>query len=174
MALLEALSPVDHPRPTKRVGRLMASIGPVMRTSLVLLIILVAGVPLWAYAQNKPMAEREKIEALIRHIESLKDAVFIRNGKEYDAKAAGSFLRAKWRVNGAEVKNAKDFIAKVASVSSTTGKPYLIRFKDGREVKSGDYLLAELMKLEQTPRTLRGVLAGAYQSSPWHAELMGW
>jgi hypothetical protein len=37
---------------------------------------------------------------------------------------------------------------KLASVSSTTGKPYLIRFGNGREVKSSDYLLAELKKLE--------------------------
>jgi len=126
----------------------MASMGPVTKVSLIFLVILVAGVPLWAYAQSKPTTEREKIEALIRHIENLKDAVFIRNGREYDAKTAASFLRAKWRANDAEVKSARDFIEKVASVSSTTGKPYLIRFKDGREVKSGEYLLAELRKLE--------------------------
>ena len=36
------------------------------------------------------------------------------------------------------------FIAKAASVSSTSGKPYLIRFKDGREVKCGDYLKERL------------------------------
>jgi len=35
----------------------------------------------------------------------------------------------------------------VASTSSTTGRPYLIRFKDGNEIKSGDYLLLELEKL---------------------------
>lgn len=126
----------------------MASIGPLTRASLILLVVLVAGVPVWAYAQSKPMTEREKIEALLRHIENLKDAVFIRNGREYDAKTAASFLRAKWRANDAGVKSARDFIVKVASVSSTTGKPYLIRFRDGREVKSGDYLLAELTKLE--------------------------
>jgi hypothetical protein len=39
-----------------------------------------------------------------------------------------------------------DFIDKIASVSSTTGKPYLIRFGDGREMKGADYLKAELKK----------------------------
>jgi len=33
-------------------------------------------------------------------------------------------------------------------VSSTTGKAYLIRFKDGKEFKSRDYLLGELKKLD--------------------------
>jgi len=30
----------------------------------------------------------------------------------------------------------------------TSGKPYLIRFKDGREIKSQEFLLAELKKIE--------------------------
>jgi hypothetical protein len=42
-----------------------------------------------------------------------------------------------------------DFIEKVASVSSTSGKPYVIRFKDSHEVKCGDYLKEELKKLEK-------------------------
>jgi hypothetical protein len=118
------------------------------RACIILLVAMVVGVPLWAHAQSKPMTEREKIEALIWNIENLKDAVFIRNGREYDAKTAASFLRSKWRANDAQVKSARDFITKVASVSSTTGRPYLIRFRDGREVRSGDYFLAELKKLE--------------------------
>jgi hypothetical protein len=128
------------------VGTILA--GSITRTSLVLLVVLVSGRPSWVNAQNKPLTEREKIETLIMHIENLTDAVFVRNGREYDAKTAASFLRAKWRASDATVKTARDFIAKVASVSSTTGRPYLIRFKDGREIRSGDYLLAELKKLD--------------------------
>jgi hypothetical protein len=96
----------------------------------------------------KPLSEKEKIEALIRHVEGLQDAVFVRNGSDYDAKTAGKFLRGKWDKESA-VKTARDFIDKVASVSSTSGKAYLIRFKDGKEVKSGEYLSRELEKLEK-------------------------
>jgi len=52
--------------------------------------------------------------------------------------------------NETEIKTAKDFIDKAASVSSTSGKPYLIRVKGSKEVKSGDYLHAELKKLEKS------------------------
>jgi len=45
-------------------------------------------------------------------------------------------------------RGARDFIEKVASTSGTSGKPYLIRFNDGREIRSREYLLAELQKLE--------------------------
>ena len=46
--------------------------------------------------------------------------------------AAAEFLRRKWRHREAEIRSADDFIEKVASFSSTTGKPYLIHFSDGR------------------------------------------
>jgi hypothetical protein len=101
--------------------------------------------------EGKGLSEKEKIEALIKHVEGLSDAVFIRNGSEYDAKTAAKFLRGKWD-REPDIKTAKEFIDKLASASSTSGKPYLIRFKDGKEVKSGDYLKAELARIEKGER----------------------
>ena len=98
--------------------------------------------------QTAPAAERQKIESLIKQVGDLKDAKFIRNGSTYEVSSAVRFLRGKWNANAAEVKSARDFIDKVASMSGTSGKPYLIRFNDGREIKSREYLLAELQKLE--------------------------
>jgi hypothetical protein len=100
-------------------------------------------------AQEKPPTEKEKIEGLIKHVEGLKEVKFIRNDQEYDAKAAGKFLRGKWEAREKEVKTVDDFIEKVASKSSTTGKPYLLRFKEGKEVKGGEYLRAEHKKREK-------------------------
>ena len=102
-----------------------------------------------AAAQNDaPPTETQKIESLISHVESLKDAKFVRNGVAYDAKTAGQFLRGKWKAQESEIKTARDFITKAANTSSTTGQPYLIRLSDGRETKSSEYLTAELEKLE--------------------------
>jgi hypothetical protein len=98
--------------------------------------------------QTAPAAERQKIESLIKQVGDLKDAKFIRNGSTYEVSSAVRFLRGKWNANTSEVKSARDFIDKVASTSGTSGKPYLIRFKDGREIRSREYLLAELQKLE--------------------------
>jgi len=103
-------------------------------------------------AADKPLTEKGKIEALINHLENLKDATFIRNDTKYEAKTAARFLRGKWQAQEAqekEIKTAMEFIEKVASVSSTSGKPYVIRFKDAREVKCGEYLREELEKLEK-------------------------
>jgi len=77
----------------------------------------------------------------------LKDAKFVRNGSTYNADSAATFLRRKWQANQSQVKTALDFIDKVAAFSGTSGKPYLIRFEDGKEIRSRDFLLTELKKL---------------------------
>ena len=99
-------------------------------------------------AQNLPNSEKQKIETLIKQVANLKDAKFVRNGSAYNADSAAVFLRRKWEANQSEVKTARDFIDKVASFSGTSGKPYLIRFKDGGEIKSRDFLLAQLKNLD--------------------------
>src|SRR5438105_157904 len=85
------------------------------------------------------MTENQKIESLISSVENLKDAKFIRNGKEYDSKAAADHMRNKWRYARGRIKTARDFIQLVASKSSESGQPYMIRFKDGKEVASEEF-----------------------------------
>jgi uncharacterized protein DUF5329 len=99
-------------------------------------------------AQILPGSEKQKIEALIKQVANLKDVKFVRNGSAYNADSAAVFLRRKWEANASEVKTARDFIDKVASFSGTSGKPYLIRFKDGKEIQSRDFLVAQLKKLD--------------------------
>jgi hypothetical protein len=112
------------------------------------LLLLYSAVPNPGFAQSAPVPEKQKIEALIRQVGDLREAKFVRNGWTYGVSIAVRFLKGKWEANDAEVKSARDFIDKIASTSGTSGKPYLIRFNDGREVKSRDFLLAELMKIE--------------------------
>lgn len=96
----------------------------------------------------KKISERRKIELLIEHVETLAGAVFIRNGDEHTCREAAGHLRDKWQWKRREIRTARDFIRVAATVSSVSGKPYFIRFNDGREVKSGEYLLAELKRIE--------------------------
>ena len=105
-------------------------------------------VPSILRGQNLPAAEKQKIETLIKEVGGLKDAKFIRNGSTYEPATAVRFLRGKWDANKSEVKTARDFIDKVATKSGTSGKPYLMRYSDGKEIPSREFLLAELQKLE--------------------------
>ena len=102
-----------------------------------------------AWASELPAAEQKKIEALIFVVERMTDAVFIRNGKNYSAPAAADFLRRKWEFHRSEICSAGDFIEKVASFSSTTGKPYSIRWRNGQERLSAEFFRAQLSLLER-------------------------
>jgi uncharacterized protein YjhX (UPF0386 family) len=92
--------------------------------------------------------EKQKIELLIKQVAQSGEIKFVRNGSVYSAGTAAMFLRLKWHANDAAVKTARDFINKVASFSGTSGQPYLIRMQDGTEMKSRDFLLAALQKIE--------------------------
>ena len=114
-----------------------------------LLVFTLAGSGLsMVQAQILPDSEKQKIETLIKQVANLKDVKFVRNGSAYNADSAAVFLRRKWEANASEVKTARDFIDKVASFLGTSGKPYLIRFKDGEEIQSRDFLAALLKKLD--------------------------
>jgi hypothetical protein len=109
-------------------------------------ILLASGLSL---AEEKKLTEDQKIESLIKHVEELKDVKFIRNGTAHDPSEAAQLMKYKWDNNKDDVKTAKDFIRVCATKSTTSGQAYLIKFKDGKEVKSADYLTAELEKLEK-------------------------
>ena len=122
-----------------------------MRIMIILLPLfsyLTIGIGTVVHAQSSA-TEKQKIEALIKHIASMNDAKFVRNGTPYDAKTAATFLRRKWEANQSQVNTAYDFIEKIASFSSTSGKPYIIRFKDGDEANSRDVLMTALKKIEK-------------------------
>jgi uncharacterized protein DUF5329 len=114
----------------------------------VLLFLLLLTAPSFVLAQSLPVTEQQKIETLITQVGNLKDAIFIRNGSNYGAWTAVVFLRGKWNANASAIKTAHDFIDKIGTMSGTSGEPYLIRFRDGIEIHSRDYLLAELKKIE--------------------------
>ena len=106
----------------------------------------------WAAAANageRLPAENARIEYLLAAVASVQDAQFIRNGTSYDSAAAVEHLRLKLQAAGSRIKTAEDFIRYCASASSVSGKPYEIRFSDGRVVRSADFLEEKLRDLDK-------------------------
>jgi hypothetical protein len=123
-----------------------------LRTAVTGCGVLLVVMALAGHAGELPASEQRKIEALMQHVETLTEAVFIRNNRAYPAKTAAQFLRGKWHATLEDITTAQEFIVKIASVSSTTGQPYRIRFPDGHEMLSGDYLRTVLQQLEQASK----------------------
>jgi hypothetical protein len=93
-------------------------------------------------------AEQTRIDRLIDAVSQNKQAKFVRNGTDYSSSDAAEFLRQKLRAFGDRVKTVHDFIEQVGSRSSTSGEIYKVRLADGREMPSGDFLRAELGRIE--------------------------
>ena len=70
---------------------------------------------------------------------------FVRNGVESDAAAARKHLATKYQHAKSHIGSAEDFIRLVASRSSMTGQPYLVRCRSSQFL-SADWLTDELRR----------------------------
>src|SRR5688572_17691330 len=84
----------------------------------------------------KPTTPAEEIEQLLQRVANARGVVFIRNGSEHTAADAAAHLRRKLRAAKGRIKTPEQFIDKLATRSSMTGKAYRVRLPDGREVES--------------------------------------
>jgi len=98
-----------------------------------------------------PAHELNRIERLIRFVESQKDMKFIRNGSEYTCAEAAKFLRGKLESMGGDVSTAREFIERIASKSSMSGEPYHVKLADGRLMPAAQFLGEELKRIDAHP-----------------------
>lgn len=118
------------------------------KTILYILFLTCICIPTGAQTKQYPISEVAKTELLIKSIETLNGAHFVRNGMTYDAKSAANHLRMKWSKAGSKIKTANDFIEKIATKSSVTGELYLIKMADGVTIETGKYLKNKLLEIE--------------------------
>ncbi len=95
------------------------------------------------------LSENNKIEKLISSFRDIDGAKFIRNAQEHTVDKAITHLTNKWERRKTQIKTAQDFIAIVASSSSTTGKGYVIRYSDGSEITSEEWFRKQLEIIEK-------------------------
>lgn len=101
-----------------------------------------------ANASIRPYTEQQKIDEVLQVIEK-SNVTFIRNGSDHSAHEAAEHLKKKLAYVGDKVQTAKDFINELATASSFTGRPYMVKLDDGREVTSHEWLMARLSEIEQ-------------------------
>lgn len=120
-----------------------------MKNIIVLFVLLATSISF-----SLPPEEQSKIDYLLKQIEK-SEAIFIRNGKEHPSEAAVKHLKMKldsaknsWFAPDESKWTAIMFIEKIASKSSMSGKPYLIKVKD-KKVKAKDWLMNKLKQYNE-------------------------
>lgn len=121
----------------------MTTVGRNPGRALAAALLLAVAVPAFAGPPVRPVAEQTKIDFLLGEVKA-SPAIFIRNGREYPASRAASHLSSKLRFAGRRVQSAKQFIVGIASHSEESGKPYEIRWPDGRRQPLAEWLLERL------------------------------
>ncbi len=79
------------------------------------------------------------------------ECVFIRNGKEHGPQAAKDHLSLKRRRGTRYYSSADEFIGRLASSSSWTGKPYFIRCDDGEKQLASEWFGQVLAEYRGAP-----------------------
>jgi hypothetical protein len=111
------------------------------------LLLVVALLPSLMWARDA--REQERIEFLIRGVETSSEVKFVRNGSEYDGVAAAKHLRMKLAYSGGRVTTAEEFVKYCASESSMTHQKYRIRLADGTTIDAAAYFNAKLREFDE-------------------------
>ena len=120
-----------------------------MRFLISFLIILLVSANVFAGT----MSEKDKINYLLDALTTEK-VVFIRNGEEHSGVEARKHLQDKLgAVQG--IDTAQDFIAKIASSSSVTGEPYMVKFPNGTQIESAKWLGQKLKEIEAKQKPIK-------------------
>jgi hypothetical protein len=88
------------------------------------------------------------VNYLIDHV-AKSNGTFIRNGASHTPAEAVEHIKAKYEHFKNQIKTPEDFIRLSASKSLLTGKPYLMRTPDGKEMRL-DVWLTEALKQYRT------------------------
>jgi Family of unknown function (DUF5329) len=113
--------------------------------SLGLLWLFIAAVA--AAGEPPPPAAQDEIRHLLATLER-SDCEFSRNGSWYAAGEARRHLGRKYEqaLGRGLIRSSEDFIRGVASGSSLSGEPYLVRCKAAQATPSAVWLNRELMR----------------------------
>jgi len=92
------------------------------------------------------VSEKDKVKGLLDALTSSK-ITFIRNDEEHDGAYARKHLQDKLN-NAKDIKTAEDFIDKIASKSSHSGKDYVIKLEDGSKIDAEKWFEEQLKIIE--------------------------
>ncbi|MFH4849696.1 YfeK family protein, partial [Escherichia coli] len=94
--------------------------------------------------------EEARINAMLEGLAQKKDLIFVRNGDEHTCDEAVSHLRLKLGNTRNRIDTAEQFIDKVASSSSITGKPYIVKMPGKSDENAQPFLHALIAQTDKT------------------------
>ncbi len=127
-----------------------------LRLHRAILALAFFGLTTVASAADLPADQEAEIQYLLSFVEN-SGCTFIRNGSESSPEAAADHLRLKYKRGKRYFSTAEQFIDRLASESSWTGKKYTVNCS-GEVHESGAWLHTALNEYRNQPDELRSQL----------------
>ncbi len=123
--------------------------------SSLLVLLVVSGLAWWSPLVD---AEPASVDAEIAYLIGVIDTSscdFERNGSWYDGREAAAHLRDKyrWLARVRRIETAEEFIEQVASSSSFSGRPYILRCAGAAEINTAPWLREALASYRKPAKT---------------------
>lgn len=115
-----------------------------MRTFPLVALLLIASSVTWAGEQALTVEVGYLIDSV-----SESGCEFVRNGKEHTASEAADHLRMKAKRGKRYYDTTEEFIDRIASKSSWSGKPYTIQCGDEPAITAGDWFTRALAEYRE-------------------------
>ncbi|MDV6234322.1 YfeK family protein [Leptospira ellisii] len=110
-------------------------------------IFLFCSVLFSVFSEEDP-SFRNDLNSLMSSLESCQ-CKFVRNGSEHEPKEAREHMERKLKATDGRIGNIPDFIEHIASKSSVSGKPYLVKLKDGKTVEAKLWLTEKWKEISE-------------------------
>ncbi|CAM3970218.1 MULTISPECIES: YfeK family protein [Klebsiella] len=94
--------------------------------------------------------QEARINAMLDALAQKSDLIFVRNGDAHTCDEAVAHLRLKLSNTRNRIDTAEQFIDKVASSSSVTGKPYIVRIPGKNDQQARPYLHTLIAQTDKT------------------------
>jgi hypothetical protein len=116
-------------------------------------IVLAATMALAEDTRTRPQKDTDEAIAYLLAFVAKSDCTFIRNGQSYTGKQASNHMNTKYRYFKDKIVAPEDFIRLAATESIQTGKPYLVRTKEGKESRCDEWMKQVLEEYRKTRRS---------------------
>lgn len=102
---------------------------------------------------TRPQENTDETIAYLLAFVAKSDCTFIRNGQFYTDKQASRHMQDKRRYFKDQIVTPEDFIRLAATKSLQTGQPYMVRTKDGKELRCDEWLKEVLKEYRKTKKS---------------------
>ena len=89
---------------------------------------------------TRPQENTDETIAYLLAFVARSDCTFMRNGQSYAGKQASDHLKSKYQYFKDKIATPEDFIRLAATKSLQTGKPYMVRTNEGKELRSDEWM----------------------------------